>query len=262
MIRNAATCARILLAVIAFGFTTPVPADEAVDKAFDALKTYDWGSDRAALQPIETAVVGSNADAAARKALEARLAAALSGEAPQAAKDFVCRQLSLIGTAACVPAVAPILLDEKLTHMARFALERIPDEAATVALREALPKTKGLAKVGVINSLGVRRDAASGVALTALLESEDPQIVAAAAAALGSIGNADAAKTLEAFQAKATDANKLAAADAYLCCAERLLADGKKMDAMKIYKSLSKPNQPKHVQLAARRGLLAALGQK
>ena len=75
-----------------------VQADEATDKAMEALKKYEWGSDRAALQPIEAAIVATKADAAARKALETSLAEVLKGDAPQAAKDFVCRQLSLIGT--------------------------------------------------------------------------------------------------------------------------------------------------------------------
>ena len=50
------------------------------------------------------------------------------------------------------------------------------------------------------------------------------------------------------------------AADAYLACAERLLADGKKLEALAIYKALSK-SQIKHVQLAAMRGLLAVAGK-
>jgi HEAT repeat protein len=237
-------------------------AGESPDKAFEALKTYDWGSDRAALQPIEAAVSAAHSDAAARKALETRLAEVLKAEAPQAAKDFVCRQLSLIGTAECVPALAPLLLDEKLAHMGRYALERIPDEAAVQALRDALPKAEGLRKVGVIQSLGVRRDAASVAALIPLLADANVQIAGAAAGSLGAIGNADAAKSLGEFLTKAPDGLKLAAADANLACAERLLADGRKTEALAIYKTLSKPELPKHVQVAAQRGMLAAMRQK
>ena len=146
--------------------------------------------------------------------------------------------------------------------MGRYALERIPDAAATAALRDALPKTEGLLKVGVINSLGVRRDAESAAALTALLENQDQQVAAAAAAALGAIASPEAAKALDEFQKKAPDKLKLAVADARLGCAERLLAGGKKLEAMAIYKSLSGEDQPKHVRLAAVRGLLAVTGQK
>ncbi len=236
-------------------------ADDAVAKALAALKTYDWGSDRAVLAPIDAAAVASHNDAAAQKALEGKLAAVLATDVSQAAKDYVCRKLSLIGSAACVPAVTPLLADEKLSHMARYALERIPDEAAVAAMRGAVPKLSGPQKVGTINSLGVRRDAASTAMLVGLLGDSNAEVASAAAAALGAIGTSEAAKALGPFQAKAPKSQKLAAADAYLTCAEHLLADGKKTEAMMIYKTLGK-SEFKHVKLAAVRGLLAAAGKK
>jgi len=245
------------------GLSLPVlAADEAVDKAFDALKTYDWGTDRNVLKPIDDAVVASHGNAAAQKALETRLAAVLDTDVSRAAKDFVCRKLSLIGTAACVPTVAKLLTDEKLSHMARYALERIPDAAAVKAMRDAMGQAQGLVKVGIINSLGVRRDAESAPALVILLGDSDAQIAAAAAAALGKIGNAEAAKALKDFQGKAPEGLKLVAADSCLACAERLRADGKKIEALTIYKSLAAPNQPKHVRMAATRGMLSATGKQ
>lgn len=236
-------------------------ADEKLDKAFEALKTYDWGTDRSALQPIDDAVVASHKDTAARKSLEMRLVAALKGNVSQAAKDYICRKLSLIGSADCVPAVAELLTDEKLSHMARYALERIPEEEAVAALRKALPKTTGKVKVGIINSLGVRRDAKSVEALTALLTDQDSEIASAALAALGAIGTSEAAKALKDFQPKAPEKLQLAAADACLVCAERLAAAGNKAEAMALYKLLLK-SQIKHVRLAATRGMLSLARQK
>jgi HEAT repeat protein len=258
MLRNTGTIVVALAAAVLLGgVLAPVLADEALDKAFDTLKTYDWGQDRSALKPIDDAVAASSKDAGARKQLETRLAATLKTDIPQASKDFVCRKLSLVGSAECVPAVAPLLTDEKLSHMARYALERIPDPAAVGAMRDALGKVQGKLKVGVINSLGVRRDAKSTAALVKLLDDSDKQVAAAAAAALGSIGTPEAAKALEAFQAKAPKELLLAACDAQLTCAERLLAGGKKADALAIYKALSKPDLPKHVRVAGMRGMLA-----
>jgi len=251
----------LLVAVGLFGLVQVASADEALDKALEALKTYDWGQDRAVLNPIEKAVAASHGDAAAQKALEAKLVAVLGSDATRAAKDFACRQLSLIGTADSVPALAALLPDAKLSHMGRYALERIADAAATKALRDALGKVNGLQKVGVINSLGVLRDAEATGALTALLGDSDAEIASAAAAALGSIGTAEAAKALGDFQKKAPEALKLAAADACLTCAERLLAAGNKVQALLIYKTLSAADQPKHVRLAAMRGMLAATGK-
>ena len=237
-------------------------ADEALDKAFEALSTYEWGSDRSALLVIDNAVAASHGDAAVAKSIESRLVERLTSKPSPAAQDYICRQLSLVGTAASVPALADLLPDEKLSHMARYALERIPDDAATAALRAALPKVDGNLKVGVIHSLGVRRDAASTESLSALLNDKNETIVAAAAAALGNIGTSEAARTLGDFQTKASESLKLAAADAYLVCAERLLADGKKLEAMAIYRSLAGSDQPQHIRLAATRGMLAVAQQK
>jgi HEAT repeat protein len=251
----------VLAAIVALAWIAPLAADEALDKAFDTLKTYDWGSDRAALAAIDDAVAASNKDKAAQRQLETRLADVLKADVSRASKDFACRKLSLIGSAQCVPTVAALLTDEKLSHMARYALERIPDAAAVAAMRDALPKVKGKAKVGVINSLGVRRDAKSTAALVALLTDGDKQVAAAAAAALGSIGTPEAAKALSDFAAKAPKELSLAVADARLTCAEHLLAAGKKAEAMAIYKSLAK-SEHKHVRVAGMRGMLKATGSK
>ena len=156
-----AAAATILGAATAAAADTPAVDQAAIDKAFEALKTYDWGPDRRTLVAIDAAVPATHGDAAARKALETRLAAVLSTEASRAAKDFVCRKLMIVGTAESVPALAAILPDEDLSHMARYALERIPAAEAAAALRDALPKLNGKLKVGVIGSLGVRRDAES-----------------------------------------------------------------------------------------------------
>jgi HEAT repeat protein len=224
----------------------PMPvtlAEEAVDQAFAALKTYDWGDDRSKLAPIDKAVPASHHDAATRKKLEAKLAAVLKSDASLAAKDYVCRKLSLIGSANCVPNVATLLGDEKLSHMARYALERIPDPAAVEAMRDALPTIGGRQKVGVINSLGVRRDAKAVSALAKLLGDKDEEVAAAAAMALGSIGNSAAAEVLGTFRTQAPKSLQLVVADAYLACAERLLASNKKPEAVVIYKTLSKEGQ-------------------
>lgn len=250
-----------LVSLSGVGLVATYAADEKLDKAFDALKTYDWGTDRSVLKPIDEAIVASHNDLAAKKSLEMRLVAALKANVPHAAKDYICRQLSLVGSAGCVPAVAELLPDEKLSHMARYALERIPDEEAVAAMRDALPKTSGKVKVGIINSLGVRRDAKSTAALVALLGDQDGEIASAAAAALGAIGTPEAAKALTDFQAKAPEKLQLAAADACLLCAERLAAAGNKAEAMALYKLLTK-SDIKHVKLAATRGMLSLVGKK
>lgn len=263
MFHRISTLVALLVAALLLGNgRLAVSADAPLDKALAALKTFDWGQDRNTLKPIDDAVVASRADAAARKDLETRLLPLLAGDSPQCAKDFVCRKLSLIGTVQSVPALAKLLCDEKLSHMSRYALERMPCAEAVQALREALPKAGGVVKIGIINSLGVRRDATAVPALVALLGDANQPTAAAAAAALGAIGTTEAATALNDFRAKAPAGLKLAAADASLLCAERLRAEGKKAEAVAIYKALSTGDQPKHVKMAATRGMLSAAGGK
>ena len=64
-----------------------------------------------------------------------------------------------VATKEAVPTLAALLGDEKLSHMARYALEAIPDPSVDDALRDALGKLQGRPRLGVIGSLGVRRDA-------------------------------------------------------------------------------------------------------
>ena len=119
------------------------------------------------------------ATAAARQEEVGKLAATLqSPTASQFDKVQACHRLAIIGTKEAVPALAALLSDEKLAHMARYALEPLPDPAADAALRDALGKLTGKLQVGVIDSLGVRRDEKAVDALVKLLGSPDPMIAA------------------------------------------------------------------------------------
>jgi HEAT repeat protein len=238
---------------------TPQVDTAAVDKAFETLKTYDWGADRTALDPIDQAVIDTAGDTAARAQLEARLIGVLNSDASRSAKDYVCRTLRTIGTAQSVPSLAALLSDGDLAHMARYALERNPAAEAGAALRDALPKLDGALQVGVMGSLGVRRDAASVPAVAGLLGSSDKTVAATAARTLGLVGTAEAAQALSEAAKKATADAKLAVTDACLICAEGLLAQGIKPQAIEMYKSLSGDDQPSHVRVAAQHGMLSAM---
>jgi HEAT repeat protein len=230
-----------------------------LDKAFEALKTYDFGPGRSALNPIDQQIAATAGDAAKQKEIETKVAAALDTEISLAAKQFCCRKLMQIGTAASVPTLAKLLPSDELSHSARYALERIQADEAANALRDALPKLKGELKVGVISSLGVRQDASSVAPLGALVSDKDVATARAAATALGAIRSADSAKALSA--SKPTDKAKSAVVDAKLSCAEALLAIGKKGEALLLYKSCASGEPPKHVKLAATRGMLACAGK-
>jgi HEAT repeat protein len=234
----------------------------SLDDEFKALAAFDWGADAAPLARIDAAVVAWHGEAALTADLEKRLGAIVGGQASRAAKEYACRKLMMIGTAASVPALAALLKNADNSHMARFALERISAPEAAQALRDALGSVQGNLRIGMIESLGGRGDAASVPELARLL-SADPPVAAAAATALGHIHTPEALAALSAADPLAGSGVGRAVVDARLASAEALLAAGKRVDAQRVYQTLAdavkgKPGA-KAVELAAARGILACL---
>jgi HEAT repeat protein len=159
-----------------------------------------------------------------------------------------------------VAAVAPLVLDEELSVHARNALERIPGPESEKALRDALSQAKGRTRIGVINSVAVRRDAASTPVLIKIL-GEDPASAAAAAKALGEIATPEAAKTLTAARGKGPAPVQQAVVDGTLICADRLVAAGQRSQAITLIEGLTDASQPEHVRVAAKR-MLSAVTRK
>jgi HEAT repeat protein len=237
----------------------PVPLP-TLEQSFERLKEFKPGTDATFLIPIERAVMEVHGNETARTALERRLVAYLGSSYSSVTRSFVCRQLVLIGSAASVPAVTPLVLDEELSVHARNVLERIPGPESEKALRDSLGQAKGRTRIGVINSVAVRRDAASAPALVKIL-GEDPDSAAAAAKALGEIGTSEAAKALAAARGKGPAQVQKAVVDGTLICAERLVADGQRSQAIALLEPLTEASQPAHVRLAARK-MLSAVTRK
>ena len=184
--------------------------------------------------------------------------AVLESDAPQKQKVDACRGLGLVGTKDAVPVLAAMLGDEKFSHMARYGLEPIPEPAVDDALRDALGKLKGRLLVGVIGSIGVRRDAKAVRPLGSLLHGADAEVAQTAARTLGRIATPAAVGALKGALAKAPDDRRLAVADACLGCAEALLAQGKRGEAAEMYRIVGKADLPKHFRTAAAHGAILA----
>ena len=228
-----------------------------LDEAVAKLWTYDFGEKNEVLSTIADLVVATNGRPAQRRELMTRLAAVLASGAPRGAKDFVCRQFSLVGTADEVPALVPLLVDANLSHMARYALERIPGPAADEALRQALGKVQGKLLVGIIHSVGNRREPKAVGDLAKLLGNQDPAVAAAAASALGKIGPA-AANELSQALANASEQVRAAAADSCVLCADQLEAQGKSNEAVAMYDRVRGSKVSKAARIAATRGAITA----
>ncbi|MDG2255250.1 MAG: hypothetical protein P8L49_09855 [Opitutaceae bacterium] len=153
------------------------------------LSAYDWGGDRGALYELDELILNAQSDAKQLAEIERVLIETLKSGVKVAAVDYICRQLALIGTRRAVPVLAKRLQDEDLFDRALYALDAIPDEAAGRALRKALSKAQGDLRVGIVNSLGDRRDKKAVSVLTSLRDDSDATLSRAVESALRKIGS-------------------------------------------------------------------------
>lgn len=205
-----------------------------------------------ALQAIAMAAAKPGAPAQADRKTVATLLAAKAADAtvPQPARVWLLRQLELIGDVEAVPALAAALADSdtEIRETARRALERNPSAEAGKALREALAKGGEAAwRIGLVNSLGQRKDAAAVAAIAAALK--DAAVARPAAKALAAIASADALAALQ----SAYDGKDPALADALVAAAARA-------GAVPVLQKIFAPGNPAPARAAALTELVRADG--
>lgn len=209
---------------------------------------------------LASTVSAQNQAAAPKK--ESELIAILRSDKPEGEKALACKHLSVYGTNEAVPELAKLLSNERLASWARIALEAIPGATVDESLRKAAESLQGRLLVGVINSIGVRRDAGAVGLLSGRLEDKDAEVASAAAVALGRVGNAAAAERLAGMLAGAPAAVRSAIAEGCVLCAERFLADGKSPEAVKLYDQVRKADVLRPRMLEATRGAILARGEQ
>ncbi|MGH7493461.1 MAG: ThuA domain-containing protein [bacterium] len=243
--------------------TTPVPfavessfSSDELDQLFEKVATYEFGQSREPLMNLTDYLRLSAISPKLQQQNEKRLLQLLASPMRPAGKQFVCERLSLYGSKLSVPVLAKMLQDSATSDMARFALERIPDPSADKALRQALSKTAGKIRVGIINTLGQRRDSKSASELGKLVTGSDPPAAAAAIIALGKIGGAESMRALAGAKEKTSGNLHALVCDAYLNCADMLLQQGDKDKALTVYTQLLAPQYSEPIRYAAMRGMV------
>jgi HEAT repeat protein len=192
------------------------------------------------------------------------MAEKLDAKTPNAARIWLLAQLERIGREECIDAVAAVLddKDQKVCDATVRCLANNPAPQATGKLLARLPKATGKDRVGIVNALGLRQDAAALDAVAKELGNADQAVAIAAARALGKFATPDAAKALAAARGKAQGELRLATSDALLLCAYRRLKEGKAADAAAICRELNNPAEPWPIRLAALQGVLITAGDQ
>ncbi len=192
---------------------------------------------------------------------EPALIAILTGDAAGGDKALACKRLAIYGTGAAAPELAKLLTNEQLASWARIALEAIPGKEADDALRGATANLNGKLLVGVINSIGVRRDRDAVTMLIEKLNGQDTDVASAAAIALGKIGGDTSSDALRKSLAKADPKVRSLVAEGCVLCAERFLAEGNATLATTIYDEVRNADLPKQRIVEATRGAILARNQ-
>ncbi len=242
-----------------------VVTDGDLDAAITGVAAYRDGQPRNALAVVQqwaayaNSLTGARRDAV-RQDLANRLVAVSKPAAPPEVQAFVCDRLAEVGGDAHVPTIAMYLADERVAVHACNALLRIGSEPARQALRDALGKSHGRSRLGVIHSLGQLRDSGSTGALVGLLGDGDVQVARAAASALGKVGDAACAQAL--MKAEADRIGWDVLGRALLACAQRMAGAGAEEDARQIYEALCRRSATVAIRMAALRGLAAGGDQE
>jgi len=231
-----------------------------VNRLLSEITVYEFGQSREPLSQMSDLIRSAFDSPDDLRQIQQSMLKALNSDATFAGKQFICQQLSLIGTEEAIPTLLPMLKNAKTSDMARYALERIPGAAVDSALREALSETSGKVKVGIINTLGERRDLGSVEVFGKLIYDSDPLIASAAASALGKIADQEAIRILAEAEDKTSGGLKLTVLDAYLLCADKLARKGEQTDAAAIYKQVFESEQSPAIKAAALRGMINTAG--
>ena len=255
----------LVLACLFLCFSTMVQADEVeltmaqVGETLSAVESYDYGQSREALVKFSALVRAASNQNKLLPEIEQAMLGLLKSDAPFAAKQFICKELSLIGTSASIKTLSGLLKEEKTADIALYALERIPGEEVNKALRKAAGKTKGRIKVGILNTLGQRRDEEALKLFKKSINDKNPMVAEAAIAASGKLASMQAADMLT-KQLEMAEANqKIHILDALLNTADQLRTDDTQL-ANSLYQGLYEDKQPITVRTAALRGLVVTLG--
>ncbi len=250
------TMKTLTFALSALCLAAALPAAELGPVVAEAAK-YQSGGPVEPLRALEQALRDSAGDAAARAEVEAALIRLLAPTSTQEARRFACTQLAVIGSDKALPALAGMLTGEDTVGMACLALGSYPSPKANQALREALAKAAGPARVQIVVTLGDRRDGDAVKSLTPLTRSPDDALAQAAIGALGKISSPAALAELAGLRDKGDPVLARAAAAALLVSADLLIQAGDSGAATGIYDALLRESQPTHVRRAALSGLLS-----
>ena len=196
----------------------PTAAEPLLDLVADRDPAVGWR----ALSALRR-LVARTTDDGDRARLAGLFVARLAAERPLAERRAAAELLGRLGSAAHVDALAPLLENRELFDTAAQALAQIPGEEARTTLVNALARPRPAEQTALlIELLAARGEPANLEVFRAAATVENDVVRAAAAKALGSLGEPAAAKPLLALLRSKSLRVRLAALEAAIGLAQAL----------------------------------------
>ncbi|MBE7558322.1 HEAT repeat domain-containing protein [bacterium] len=261
-------CACGMLALALAASAQPLPAgmtvEMSLEEALGKMAMYQTGHSRLPISVVSDHIVTlqNRRDEKALRQFSYTLLGYLDAYwAGAEGKREIIRQLAKISGSEAVPALAKAVKDKDLWDMALLALEDIPSREADAALRELLSTSEGRARLGVIQTLGLRGDPASVGPLSRILAGDaDTTARVTAARALARIGGRSARAALLDSLDDPSDPVHRELADAVMALAQGMARSGDRSGAYRLYERLHRPAEPTTVRSAALLGMLTTAG--
>jgi len=260
MISNKITIKFILILTACVAFV-PLSSHPVVaqNDPFQLIKTYDY-QNRTGVEEVKAMLRDASMKKETAKYLhiEGVLDNLLANpNTTFAGKQEICRILWMYGTDKSIPVLSKLLLNPQLSDSARYALERNKSPLVDRSLRYALGKTTGNTLIGIINSLGDRRDSLSVNALKRYVRNSNPLVSEAAIAALGKIGTTSALACLLSQPVKTIPVYQ-----AIVNCSYSLAMHGEKGQAEYLFEKIASSPWPFGARAEGLRGLEALHSSK
>ena len=114
---------------------------QKLEKALVKIASYEYGQPKEILTDLADMVRDASSNPEDAKTVEKHLLEALKSDATLAGKDYICRQLFIVGSEESALVLGSMLADEKTADMARYAMERIGGDAIDEVLIDGLNKS-------------------------------------------------------------------------------------------------------------------------
>ena len=188
---------------------------------------------------LDRLAADSSGEEAKRRAFVSAALGKLTNDTPVAIQVLLIEQVGGLGKYEAVRPLGKILADESadplVRESTRRALEAIPVVTVKKALRDALGKASGTLRIGILRSLGTRRDSLAVQHMLEAAEDDDVEVRLAAIEAMALVGEISSVGTVEKALGRYEGVALLRVRRAYLRLADSLVENSERGTARRIY---------------------------